>query len=161
MKMCMRKITLAVVLGVSLLLSACASGGIAPAASVGTGLVTIELGSDGESLAFTPNALSVSAGQTVTVKMKDNSVAKQHNWVLVKGGVDVAQKVATEGLTVGPDKNYIPSDESNIIAHTSLSSAGQTVEVTFTAPAAGTYAFVCTVPGHNITMRGTLTVNAP
>jgi azurin len=91
--------------------------------------------------------------------MKDNSAAQQHNWVLVKGGADVAQKVATEGLTAGADKNYLPSDPASIIANTPLSSAGQTVEVTFTAPAAGTYIFFCTVPGHYPLMQGTLTVN--
>ncbi|MEI7768710.1 MAG: plastocyanin/azurin family copper-binding protein [Chloroflexales bacterium] len=160
MKMRMRMIALAAMLSISLLISACSGGSTpAPAASSGAGPATIELGSDGEALLFTPNTLSVSAGQKITIKMKDNSTAQQHNWVLVNGGYDVARTIATTGLTAGPDRNYLPSDRSNIIANTPMSSAGQTVEVTFTAPAAGTYTFICTVPGHNVTMQGTLTVN--
>jgi azurin len=158
----LRMILLAVVLGISLLISACGGGNTAaPAANSGggSGPTTLELGSDGEGLAFKPNALTASAGQQITVKFKDNSAAQQHNWVLVKGGDDVAQKVATEGLTTGADKGYLPSDPANIIANTPLSSAGQTVEVKFTAPAAGTYTFICTVPGHYPLMKGTLTVN--
>jgi len=161
MKTQMRTFMLAVVLGVSLLLTACGGGTAAPPASSGgsTGPVTLELGSVGENLAFDKTALTVSSGQQVTVKFTDNSAAQQHNWVLAKGGDDVAKKVATEGLTVGVDKGYLPEDPANIIAHTPLSNAGQTVEVSFTAPAAGTYTFFCTVPGHYPVMKGTLTVN--
>jgi azurin len=113
----------------------------------------------GEQLAFDKTALSASAGQQVTVKFTDTSAAQQHNWVLVKGGDDVAQKVATEGLTAGADKNYLPTDPANIIANTPLANAGATVEVSFPAPPAGTYTFLCTVPGHYPLMQGTLTVS--
>ncbi|MQG65022.1 MAG: azurin, partial [SAR202 cluster bacterium] len=36
---------------------------------------------------------------------------------------------------------------------------GASGEVTFTAPASGTYQFVCTFPGHNFTMFGDFIVN--
>jgi azurin len=161
MKLRMWILMIVVALCTSLMIAACGGGGSAPASSSssGTGPTTLELGSDGEGLAFKPNALSVSVGQKITIKFKDNSAAQQHNWVLVKGGADVAQKVATGGLVTGADKNYLPSDVASIIANTTLSSAGQTVETTFTAPAAGTYTFLCTVPGHFPLMQGTLTVN--
>lgn len=158
----LRTLLLAAALGFSLLLTACGGGGAAaPAASSGgssSGPVTLELGSAGENLAFDKTALTASSGQQVTVKFTDNSAAQQHNWVLANGGDDVAQKVATEGLTVGADKGYLPDDKANIVAHTQLANAGETVEVTFTAPAPGTYTFFCTVPGHYPLMKGTFTV---
>jgi azurin len=162
MKIQLRLFILVAVLSLAGLLSACGgSGSAAPAANSGggSGPSTIELGSAGENLAFDKTALTASAGQPVSIKFKNNSSAQQHNWALVKGGDDVAQKVATEGLTAGADKGYLPSDPTNIVANTKLASAGETVEISFTAPAAGTYDFICTVPGHFPLMKGTLTVN--
>jgi hypothetical protein len=45
---------------------------------------------------------------------------------------------------------------ARLIAYTPLASPGETVEVTFTMPAAGGYTFVCRVPGHYSTMLGML-----
>jgi azurin len=161
MKLRIRMTLLIAILGASLLISACGGGSApAPAASSGkgTGPVTLELGSDGERLAFKPDALSVSAGQKVTIKLTDNSASQQHNWALIKGGANVAKRVATAGLLAGADTSYLPTDSSDIIASTPLLSAGQMAEVTFTAPASGTNIFICTVPGHYPIMQGTLTV---
>jgi azurin len=44
-----------------------------------------------------------------------------------------------------------------VIAHTPMAKPGETTEVTFTAPAAGTYPFICTVPGHYMLMKGVFT----
>jgi azurin len=47
----------------------------------------------------------------------------------------------------------------DVIAHTGLVGPGETVEVTFKAPAAGTYTFLCSFPGHFAAgMKGTLVV---
>lgn len=166
MKMNLRTLTLVVLLGVSLMLSACgggggtssSSGGASSGGSAAAGPVTLDLGSDGENLAFDKTELSVSAGQQVTVNFKNNSAAQQHNWVLIKGGDAEAKVVADAGLTAGADKDYLPADTTNILAHTKLSNGGETVSVTFTAPAAGTYQYICTAPGHYPLMVGTLTV---
>ena len=47
-----------------------------------------------------------------------------------------------------------------MLANTALAGAGESVEITFKAPAKpGTYTFVCSFPGHfALGMRGTLTV---
>jgi azurin len=47
-----------------------------------------------------------------------------------------------------------------VIAKTALAGAGETVDVTFNAPAAaGSYPYVCTFPGHfQAGMRGNLVV---
>jgi azurin len=48
----------------------------------------------------------------------------------------------------------------DVIAHTGLAGAGETVEVTFKVPAAaGEYPFLCSFPGHfQAGMKGTLAV---
>jgi azurin len=163
----LRMLTLAVVLGVSLLLSACgnnggggaASGGAAGGGTAGGNAATIDIGSDGENLAFDKTTLTATAGQQVTLNFKNNSSAQQHNWVLVKGGEDVAAAVASAGLTAGPEANYLPSDQSQVHAATPLANGGETQSVSFTAPEAGTYEYICTVPGHYPLMRGSMTVN--
>jgi azurin len=80
-----------------------------------------------------------------------------HNFVLLKQGVDMAAfagKAATS-----KDNNYIPKDaEQDIIAHTDLIGGGQTTSIEFDAPAAGTYNFLCSFPGHYMMMKGTFIV---
>lgn len=166
MKMNLRTLMLAALLGVSLLLSACGGGGAAnpgagggaeaPAADAGT---TIDIASDGENLAFNKTTLEATSGQEVTVNFENTSTTQQHNWVLVNGGEDVAKTVADGGLTAGEGANYLPSDQGAVIAAAGLANAGETTEVTFTAPAPGTYLYICTVPGHYPLMKGTMTVN--
>lgn len=162
MKMSLRTLMVIAVLSISLLLSACGRGSNAPAGSTNaggnTGPVTFELGSDGEQLAFDKKTLSANAGQQVTIKFTNNSLAQQHNWVLLKS-TDSAQSVATEGLTAGLEKGYMPNDMTTILAHIPLVNAKSKGEVSFTAPPTGTYTYICTVPGHYPLMVGTLTVN--
>ena len=46
-----------------------------------------------------------------------------------------------------------------VISKTPMAGAGESTEVTFTAPGPGTYPFVCTFPGHAVAgMSGTLVV---
>ena len=65
-------------------------------------------------------------------------------------------EVATAGL-VDP-VNWLNADDPNVIASVRLLNPGESAQVTFTAPAAGAYQFVCTYPGHNATMFGTFEV---
>ena len=44
----------------------------------------------------------------------------------------------------------------NVLAHTALIKMGDHGEAVFTVPAAGKYPFICTFPGHYVTMKGTL-----
>jgi azurin len=162
MKTSLRGIGLAVLLGVALLLAACGGGGNTSGGgdtgTAGGGAVTFDLTAPGESLAFEPTTLTASAGQEVTINFANGSAVQQHNWVLVNGGESVASQIAADGITAGPGANYLPADQANIIAATGLANGGETVSVSFTAPAAGTYQYICTVPGHYPLMQGTLTV---
>jgi plastocyanin len=138
----------------TLLLSACGGGG----GTSGGGTANLNLASDGESLAFAPATLSAAAGSQVSVTFKDASASQQHNWVLVKGGDEVAAKVDEAGATAGADKGYIP-DDPNIITNIKLLNGGESGTTSFAAPPPGTYTYLCTFPGHYAAgMKGTLTI---
>lgn len=156
----LRTLMVGIVLGLALLLSACGGGGGASSGggAASSGPVTIDIGSDGENLAFDKKTLTVAPGQPVTLKFKNNSAAQQHNWVLVKGGDAAAKAIADGGITAGVAADFLPADKANVVAHTKVANGGETVEITFTAPEAGTYQYICTVPGHYPLMVGTLTV---
>jgi azurin len=79
-----------------------------------------------------------------------------HNVVIVTDGK--VQELAMAGLKAGPDKDYVPADNNDVIAHTKMAKPHETVTVDFTAPAAGTYEFYCSYPGHFTKMRGKVIV---
>ena len=143
-----------VALASALALTAC--GG-----STGTtdgGGANLNVSTAGEALQFAPPALSATAGQQVKVTFKNGSAAQKHNWVLVKGSEADAQKVDDAGATAGDAAGYIPTDP-NIVASVKLLNGGESGTASFAAPAAGSYVFLCTFPGHYVAgMKGTLTV---
>jgi azurin len=148
------------VMASSALIAACGGGGSSSAqptqaGSSGGGAVTLDIGSKGEEPMYDKDKLQASAGSKITLNFKNNSTALSHNWVLVKPGTQ--DSVAAAGITAGEAKGYIP-DDPNIIAHTPLTKPGQTDTITFDAPAAGDYPYICTFPGHSVLMKGTLTI---
>ena len=118
--------------------------------------VSLEIGTNGDALEFSQSALSADSGSQVTLTFTNNSSVNQHNWVLVKTGSK--DEVATAGTAAGPGAGWIPPGDDRVLAATGLLDAGASEEVTFTAPAPGTYQFVCTFPGHNFSMFGDFTV---
>jgi len=161
MKIWSRTLALVVLTAIAVALTACGGGssGGGSAGGAGSGPIVIEIASKGEELFFDKTELRVSAGQVVTLRFKNTSAVQQHNWILIKGGDAEAAAIANAGLTAGPAANYLPADKSNIIAESPLANGNETVEVTFTAPAPGTYLYICTVPGHYPLMQGKLVVN--
>lgn len=131
-------VVLLAVLVLSLLLVACGGGGETAPAPVSlsfTGLDTFQ---------YDPNTASVASGAQVTVNFT-NGGALEHDWMLVPAGTNVT--------TITADNALMPE------AHTGVLPAGESKTITFTAPAAGTYQFVCTVAGHAPAgMVGTFTV---
>jgi azurin len=122
------------------------------------GTAEINIASVGETMTYDKTAFTVKAGQTVHVVLTNHatSQAMKHNWVLLSPGTE--DEVATAGMTAGEKSDYVPAGNANVLAHTTLSQPGGQVDVTFTAPPAGTYPFICTYPAHYKTMHGTLTV---
>jgi len=119
---------------------------------------THEVASVGEEFKFDQSKLTAKAGAAVVLRFKNNAktAGLQHNWVLVKAATK--DEVATAGTVAGPANDWVPRNDARVIANTKLVDPGKTGEVPFTAPAAGIYQFVCTFPGHNITMFGEFTV---
>ena len=106
----------------------------------------------GDSLQFDKQSFTVNAGSEVTLLFTNVATVQQHNWVLVKQGTK--DEVALAGALAGPLKGYLPEGDDRVLANTNLLAAGESEEITFAAPAAGAYQFVCTFPGHNATMVG-------
>jgi azurin len=116
---------------------------------------------------FKPDTITAKPAEPLLVRLKSVAgtmgnmpkAAMSHNFVLIKAGNDPMQ-FANAGIAGGFQGNYLPPDKKDeIIAATALAGVGETVEVKFAAPAAGTYPFVCTFPGHVAGgMKGTLIV---
>ena len=155
MKISVRAMAISALLLGSLVLAACGGG-----ASSGAANGAIEIGTDGENLAYSTVALTAKAGEKVTLTFKNNSTAQSHNFIIVNGGDDVATAVDEAAAEAGDAAGYVPADASTMIAHTALLAPGASETIEFTAPAAGSYTFVCTYPGHyGGGMKGVLTVN--
>ena len=107
----------------------------------------LDISVKGDTLQFDTDKLAAVAGTEVVLAFHNASTINQHNWVLVKNRALIMTRLARP-----PD--FVDSDDPNVIAHTRLLDPGETGEVRFTAPPAGTYQFVCTFPGHIFTMFG-------
>jgi azurin len=120
--------------------------------------VEMQIGSVANTMAYDKTKLSVPTGAEVHLVLKNNATMTTlpHNWVLVKQGTEAS--VAAAGLKLGEPAGYIDVRDKDVLFHTPLAKPGETTEVTFTAPAAGDYPYICTVPGHYMMMKGTLTV---
>lgn len=135
----------------------------APAAKkAGAAGRTIEL-TGGDDMKFNVTAISAKPGETLHVVLKNvgtvPKIAMAHNFVALKAGVDAA-KFAQDAMTAR-DTEYVPAArKADVLASTKLAGPGETVEVTFKAPAkAGVYPYLCSFPGHFAAgMKGELTV---
>ena len=80
-----------------------------------------------------------------------------HNFVLLKQNVDAAA-FAAKALQAKSNE-YIPEDEvDKIIVYSKLLGPGEKTTIEFTAPSKGTYKYICSFPGHYVTMQGNLIV---
>ncbi len=117
---------------------------------------TIKLNAVGNTMAdihYDDTMLVVKAGTTIKLTLENLSTdpTMLHNFTLIEEGS--ANKVAMEGVKAGPDKDYIPAMREVLVA-TKMLKPKESVEITFPAPAAGMYDFICTYPGHAVRMRG-------
>ena len=95
----------------------------------------------------------------LTVKGAMPKVAMSHNFVLLDKAVKPVEFVTAAMNARATD--FIPADKkAQVIAHTGLAGAGETVEVTFKVPnVAGDYPYLCSFPGHfQVGMKGTMSV---
>jgi azurin len=114
-----------------------------------------------DAMQFDLKEIKVKAGQkvklTLTHSGKLAKAAMGHNWVLLKPGTDVA--AFGSKAAAARETDYIPAAEkASIIAHTKLVGGGESDTIEFTAPAKGTYTYICSFPGHYALMKGSFIV---
>ncbi|WP_353717730.1 azurin [Dyadobacter sp. 676] len=114
-----------------------------------------------DAMQFDLKEIKVKAGQkvklTLTHSGKLAKAAMGHNWVLLKPGTDVA--AFGSKAAAARETDYIPaSEKASIIAHTKLVGGGESDTIEFTAPAKGTYTYICSFPGHYALMKGSFIV---
>lgn len=130
------------------------------AAAPATAEVTIE-GND--LMKYNLETIEVTEGQKVKLTLKHvgkmSVEAMGHNWVLLQPGTDMLDFGSK--AAAAKDNDYIPAAEADkVIAHTKTIGGGEETTIEFDAPAAGTYDFLCTFPGHYALMKGKFTVKA-
>jgi len=106
--------------------------------------------------------IDATAGQKVTVTLINvgelPKIAIAHNFVLLKAGTDVAAFV--KAAATHEAEGYMPPElAGEVIAASKMLGPGESDTISFVAPAAGTYDYICTFPDHvHAGMRGTLNV---
>lgn len=103
--------------------------------------------------------LMVYPGSPVTIKF-ENGDDLPHNIVFCKPGTDTVALAMKqmEKPEEALKRNWLPDDPS-ILFHSKMLNPHEKEEIKFTAPTKpGIYPFVCTFPGHALTMRGEMKV---
>lgn len=131
--------------------------GAAPPTSGSTmqdGVQTIVIKPIGNQMRFATTEIVVKAGTKVRIIMDNIATMENmvHNVAILKPGASI-NDVGMAALTAGAEKDYIPEHE-DLLFSTPQARPGEKTEITFTAPPAGEYPFVCTYPGHWTLMKG-------
>lgn len=113
--------------------------------------------SGNDAMRYDKEEIKVKAGQRVKLNFSHTGKlpkeAMGHNFVLLNKSAVVAL-IATKAAKA-KDNDYIPEEHAkDIIAHTKMIGGGESTSIVFDAPAAGTYNFICTFPGHYGLMKG-------
>jgi azurin len=115
---------------------------------------TVELTAN-DQLKYDKIELHVKANEPVKLILKNaGTMPKEsmaHNFVLLKDGTDLAGFAAQ--AVSAPE--HIPANDPAIITHTKLLGPGESDTIEFTVPA-GSYTYICSFPGHYMTMTGVL-----
>ena len=111
-----------------------------------------------EGLKFDLPAIDVKAGARVKLDFANVS-DMLHNLVVVRPGT--ANRVGEAALRLGLDGaklEYVPRTD-DVLYYTSVLEPQKSETIYFVAPTTpGEYTYVCTFPGHYITMQGTMRV---
>jgi azurin len=106
----------------------------------------------GDDMKYSLNKIQAAPGEELKIVLTVSSAmakdAMAHNFVLIDPATDVNTFVTK--AAVARKTEFIPASlQDKILAHTPMAGNGETVEVTFKAPATpGTYPYLCTFPGH-------------
>ena len=116
-----------------------------------------------DQMKFSVMSITAKPGELLHVRLKSvgtlPKIAMAHNFVLLAKGTDATAFTNASAPRRRPA--YIPAQfKAKVLASTALAGPGETVDVTFKAPAvAGQYVYLCSFPGHFIAgMKGVLVV---
>jgi azurin len=114
-----------------------------------------------DQMKFSLATIEAKAGEELKVVLTNVGMlpkeAMGHNWVLLKAGTD-PMAFGAASMTA-KDTDYIgASVKDQVIAFIPVIGPKEKREVSFKAPAAGEYPFICSFPGHVALMKGTLIV---
>lgn len=116
-----------------------------------------------DSMQYNAKKFTVKAGQKVKLTLKHVGVmpkaAMGHNLVILKPEVE-ASAFAALAASAFQEEYFPAANADQTIAHTKLIGGGESTTIEFEAPAAGSYTFICTYPGHWGAMRGEMIVEA-
>jgi azurin len=136
---------------------ACASMAIAAPA----GRLVEMTGND--QMKFSVTSIRAKPGELLHVRLKSvgtlPKIVMAHNFVLLAKGTDAT--AFANAAAMAATTAYIPAQfKAKVLASTALAGPGETVDVTFKAPAvAGQYVYLCSFSGHFLGgMKGTLVV---
>ena len=120
----------------------------------------IKIGTLHGQLRFDPEIIVVKRSAEINL-IFENQDEMIHNLLIAKGDSKHIDRLAEKALALGEkglDMGFIPKDDS-IIASIGLVQPGKSAKVTFNAPGEnGDYPYVCTFPGHSLSMRGIMKV---
>ncbi len=107
---------------------------------------------------------SVPAGGRIKLIFDNSDGTLQHNLlILTPGDESFAIELAQEAWSMqNPIENEYVPDSDDVLFATTLLSPGEKETITFTAPdQPGDHPYVCTMPGHAMSMNGMMHVQAP
>jgi azurin len=126
-----------------------------PAAAEAAQVTKIEIEST-DQMKYNLSELKAKAGAKVSLTLKHTGslpvTAMGHNIVILAAGVS-SDEFVVKANAAGPEKNYL-HDGANVVVASKVIGGGESVTVEFTAPAAGSYDYLCSVPGHYFMMKG-------
>ena len=146
--------------GLAMAASAVVACGSAAVAAPAGRLVEI---TGNDQMKFSVMSITAKPGELLHVRLKSvgtlPKIAMAHNFVLLAKGTDATAFTTASASAVATA--YIPPQfKAKVLASTALIGPGETVDVTFKAPAvAGRYVYLCSFPGHFVAgMKGTLVI---
>jgi azurin len=120
---------------------------------------TVEIAA-GDDMKYTVTNIPAKAGETLHIKLVSKGtlpkIAMAHNVVVLKAAAK--QDAFVNAAAQARATDFIPADmKDQVLGASTLAGPGETVDVTVKIPAAGTYPYVCTFPGHFAAgMKGTI-----
>jgi azurin len=119
------------------------------------GVAKVDLYSS-DQMKYDKNEITVPVGSKVELTLTHTGTmaveVMGHNFVLLKQGTDLV--AFTTEASKAMDNGYVPAESDAVLANTELIGGGGSTTITFDAPEAGTYDFICSFPGHYALMKG-------